>query len=71
MDTATFNDATFASLGVSPGAFVWSLGSSASDDTFTLDIIAPAAVPEPSSFLLLAGALAGLITLAATRRRQY
>ena len=66
-DTSTYDNATFSSLGVTPGTYVWSWGVSASDDTFTLVI--PAVLPEPSSLLLLGGALAGL-PLLRTRRRS-
>jgi len=50
-DSMTFNNATFASLGVTPGTYVWSRGTGANQN-FTLEI--PAAVPESgSSFGLL------------------
>jgi hypothetical protein len=56
-DTSTYNNATFASLGVTEGTYVWSWGSGATADSFTLDV---GAVPEPSTWaagLLTAGAL--------------
>jgi hypothetical protein len=60
-DTSTWNNQTFDSLGVTPGTYEWTWGSGTSNDSFTLDIVAPASVPEPASVLLLAGALVGLV----------
>jgi hypothetical protein len=57
--TATWNNATFASLSVIPGTYVWTWGSGIDADSFTLQI-GPAAVPEPASLTLLAFGLGGL-----------
>jgi hypothetical protein len=67
--TSTYDGATFASLGVTPGTYVWSWGSGSDLDTLTLKVVpesAPA-VPEPASLGLLATALAGLLV---KRRRK-
>jgi hypothetical protein len=40
-DTSTYDNATFATLGVTPGTYVWSWGTGADADTFTLDIWPP------------------------------
>ena len=70
MDTSTYDNATFASLGVTPGTYAWTWETPGvvADDSFTL-IIPAAAVPEPSSFALLALPL-GLVMLLAEWQRQ-
>jgi hypothetical protein len=45
---------------VTPGTYVWTWGSGANADSFTLDIEATA-VPEPSGLLLFGGGLAALL----------
>jgi hypothetical protein len=60
--TATYDDATFASLGVRPGVYVWKWGSGANADSFTVD-----AVPEPSTWALVG---VGFLGLAAVRIRR-
>jgi hypothetical protein len=47
--SATWNGRTFGSLGVTPGTYVWTWGTSA-DQSFTLEI--GTAVPEPDAGLL-------------------
>jgi hypothetical protein len=70
-DSATWDNATIASLGLTPGTYTWTWGSGASADSFTVQI--EASTPEPGSMALLgAGALfgAGFVGLAALRRRK-
>lgn len=63
--TATWDNATFASLGVTPGTYIWTWGTGA-DQSFTLMIGGPISAPEPAALgifglgLLLIGAVAGL-----------
>ena len=64
-DSMTFNNATFASLGVTTGTYVWSWGDGA-NQRFTL-IIGRAGVPDGGSTVSLLGF--GLLCLAALRRK--
>jgi hypothetical protein len=50
-DSMTFNSATFASLGVTPGTYVWTWGTRANQN-FTLQI---GSVPDAGSTLSLLG----------------
>ncbi len=64
-DSMTFNNATLASLGVTPGTYVWTWGAGANQN-FTL-IIGGAGVPDGGSTVSLLGC--GLLGLAALRRK--
>lgn len=67
-DSATYNNATFNSLGVTPGTYVWTWGTGP-DQKFTLDAVAPA-VPDTGSTLgLLSFALTALF--GANRLRAF
>jgi hypothetical protein len=59
--TDTYSGKTLASLGLTPGTYVWTWGSGADADSFTVNILAP----EPASLSLLG--LAGLVLV---RRRS-
>jgi hypothetical protein len=62
-DSMTFNNATFASLGVTPGTYVWTWGTGLPNQNFTL-IIGAAGVPDGGSTVSLLGcALLGLVAL--------
>ena len=67
-DTSTYDGATFASLGVTPGTYEWTWGTGADADNFTLQIGPVAVVPEPASLPLLVMGLAGLGMVVRTRR---
>jgi VPDSG-CTERM motif len=64
-DDMTFNNATFASLGVTPGTYVWTWGDGA-NQRFTL-IIGGVGVPDGGWTVSLLGF--GLLGLAAMRRK--
>ena len=57
--SSTFNAATFASLGITPGTYKWTWGAGATADSLTIQAGPAAAVPEPGS------ALAGMLALGA------
>ena len=65
-DSITFNGATFASLGLTPGTYVWRWGTGLRNQNFTL-IIGAAGVPDGGSTVSLLGF--ALLGLAALRRR--
>ena len=65
-DSMTFNNATLASLGVTPGTYVWSWGTGLKNQDFTL-VIRAAGVPDGGSTVSLLGC--ALIGLAAVRRK--
>jgi hypothetical protein len=44
MSSATFDNQSFASLGVTPGTYIWSWGDGP-NQSFTLDIVSPAGLP--------------------------
>jgi hypothetical protein len=69
-DTSSYDNKTLASLGVTLGTYEWTWGSGANQN-FTLNIIAAPAVSEPSSLLLLTGALVGLVLLLSPRPRAW
>jgi hypothetical protein len=59
-DTATYDSATFASLGATPGVYEWTWGTGANQN-FTLDIRTVAgAVPEGSTWAMMLIGFAGL-----------
>jgi len=65
-NSMTFNNATFASLGVTPGTYVWTWGTGLPNQNFTL-IIGGAGVPDGGTTVSLLGF--ALLGLAALRRK--
>jgi hypothetical protein len=66
-ETSTYLSASFDSLGLTPGAYVFSWGSGAHTDTFTIDIVENP-VPEPSTWAMMLIGIAG-VGYAAFRRK--
>jgi VPDSG-CTERM motif len=64
-NSMTFNNATFASLGMTPGTYVWSWGTGLPNQNFTL-IIGRVGVPDGGSTISLLGC--ALLGFAALRR---
>jgi VPDSG-CTERM motif len=65
-DSMTFNNATFASLGVTPGTYVWTWGTGQANQNFTLQIgsVGVPGVPDGGSTVSLLGcALLGVAAL--------
>jgi hypothetical protein len=58
-DTAAYYNATFSSLGVTPGTYEWTWGTGANQN-FTLEIGAAHTPDNGSTFLLLSGAVVAL-----------
>jgi VPDSG-CTERM motif len=65
-NTMTFNNETLASLGLTPGTYIWSWGTGLPNQNFTL-IIGGAGVPDGGTTISLLGF--GLLGLAALRRK--
>ena len=59
-DSSTYNNATFSSLGVTPGTYEWTWGTGANQN-FTLVIPASAVPDSGSTFVLLVLALGALV----------
>ncbi|WP_269536910.1 PEP-CTERM sorting domain-containing protein [Cerasicoccus fimbriatus] len=67
-NTATFPGQSLASIGLTPGTYVWTWGSGATADSATLTVIPASVIPEPSTYIALAG-FAGLGLLVWRRRK--
>ncbi|WP_206030231.1 PEP-CTERM sorting domain-containing protein [Roseomonas sp. AR75] len=65
--TMIFENQTFATLGLTPGTYVYSWGGQTFGDSITIEVVGPTGVPEPATALLLG---AGLVGLAGARRRR-
>ncbi len=59
-DTSMYSGQSFASLGLTPGTYVYTWGSGPTADTFTVQIGGVTPAPEPASLMLLGAGLLGL-----------
>ena len=66
--TDTYSGATFSSLGLTPGTYTYTWGTGANADFFRINI-GTAAVPEPSSLVLMG--IAGITGLGYAWRRRH
>src|SRR5262249_29492098 len=64
LDSSTYNNATFASLGLTPGTYEWTWGDGGRNQNFTLVI---GTVPDGGTTISLLGC--ALVGLAALRRK--
>jgi PEP-CTERM motif len=70
IEGSSYINATFASLGMTPGSYVWSWGSGDHADTFTINIgLASSSVPEPSTWAMGLVGFAGLAYAAVRSQR--
>jgi hypothetical protein len=60
-DTATWDNATFSSLGLTPGTYTLTFGTGSDADSITVNIVAGTPAPEPASLALLATGALGMI----------
>jgi hypothetical protein len=56
-NSSVYLNSTFASLGMTPGIYVYTWGSGEHADTFTIDI---ASAPEPSTWAMMLAGFAGI-----------
>jgi hypothetical protein len=60
---------SFSSLGLTPGTYTWTWGTGAHADSFTVQVGPAAAVPEPSSGVLVALGAVGVLACGLVRKR--
>jgi hypothetical protein len=68
-NTSTWNSATFASLGLTTGTYVWTWGNGA-DQRFTLQVGSVSNVPLPGALPLFATGLGALALLGSRRKKK-
>lgn len=72
-NTSVWDNATFASLGVTPGTYTWTWTAAIDppDQSFTLDVVSPTATPLPAALPLFAGGLSVLGLFGWRRKRKF
>jgi hypothetical protein len=65
-DSATWNNASFATLNLTPGQYVYNYGTGPNADTITVNIVS---TPEPATLCLLGAS--SLLTLLPRNRRTF
>jgi hypothetical protein len=68
--TSTFNNQTIATLGITPGTYVYTWGKGETADSLTVTTDAATATPEPGSWLLLSLGVGGVFASVLRRRRS-
>jgi hypothetical protein len=68
MSGAVWDNASFISLGVTPGTYEWTWGTGPHADSYVLEV--GAAVPEPPALAVLSAGLAGLALAGLGRGRR-
>jgi hypothetical protein len=69
LDTATYNNATFAKLGITPGTYTSTWGTGVHEDSFIINAVS-GSVPDTGSTLMLLVIPVGLMFLARFRSRK-
>ena len=67
-DSSTWDNTTISGLGLTPGTYTFTWGSGATADS--LEVIIPAAAPEPASLTLLGLGAAGLLGYGWRKRKR-
>ena len=70
ISTATYNNSTIGSLGLTPGSYVYSWGQGEMADSLTVQIGDAGAVPEPSTWAMMLLGF-GAVGFAMRRRRAH
>lgn len=68
--SSTFAGTSLAALGITPGTYLWTIGTNPNTETITLNAIGGAAVPESASLLVPAMAMAALGVVQVRRRSR-
>lgn len=70
ISTATYNNSTIASLGLTPGSYVYSWGLGDTADTLTVQINDAGAVPEPATWAMMLLGFGGIGMMVRRSKRR-